>query len=75
MAPPWRPPPLPLKYLSDEANFVVMYELPGNHRGRGTHFVLSHGNVPFIDDAAATKMIAELQSGQNPPPSLPAALR
>jgi prepilin-type processing-associated H-X9-DG protein len=46
---------------------VLAYEATSNHGGTGSNFLFGDGHVAFVPAAAATQMIAQLQSGQNPP--------
>jgi prepilin-type processing-associated H-X9-DG protein len=50
---------------------VLAYEPLTNHDGRGGAFLFVDGHVELLKPALATKVIAELQAGQNPPPSIP----
>ena len=36
---------------------------------QGAHVTLSDGNVVWLDQPLASKVLADLQRGQNPPPS------
>lgn len=52
-----------------DGNTVVLYEPPGNHRPDGGNFLFADGHVEFLPKPRAQKIIAEIQAGQNPPPS------
>jgi prepilin-type processing-associated H-X9-DG protein len=53
------------------SNVVVLYEPLTTHRNDGTNVLFADGHVDWIPAAQATKMVAEVQAGQNPPPSGP----
>jgi hypothetical protein len=70
-APPWDSMPEDSRMLgSYPITLVNAYEPLGNHVGRGIHLLLVDGGVKWVDAATAAKIVAELQRGQNPPPSL-----
>ena len=54
--------------VKNPAKQVLMYEQP--HHFGGMNVAFFDGHVEFIPRAKAAKVIAELRSGQNPPPSL-----
>jgi prepilin-type processing-associated H-X9-DG protein len=49
---------------------VLAYEPLTNHNGRGANFLFADGHVGWLDAPTATKVVAELAAGQNPPASL-----
>jgi prepilin-type processing-associated H-X9-DG protein len=49
---------------------VMAYESPLDHPNRGSAFLYYDGHVEVFPNAAATRAIAELKAGQNPPPAL-----
>jgi prepilin-type processing-associated H-X9-DG protein len=49
---------------------IVMYEALANHGGRGISVLYADWHVEKIDGSIAAKVIQEIKSGQNPPPSL-----
>jgi hypothetical protein len=67
MGPPPYPPP-PLNYGT--ITLVTAYEPPANHGGQGMHVLTNHGRVHWIGAPLSAKVVAELQSGENPPKSL-----
>jgi prepilin-type processing-associated H-X9-DG protein len=52
------------------AGTVVVYEPLTNHNGAGGNVLFGDGRVEFLPRPVMEKAIAELQAGQNPPPSL-----
>ncbi|MDB5320543.1 MAG: hypothetical protein JWN40_2174 [Phycisphaerales bacterium] len=53
---------------SPDPALVVMYEPMTNH-GNGFHALFADGHNEFLTGRGTEKIHAELQSGQNPPPS------
>lgn len=51
------------------ADVVVMYEPLSNHNQAGSNMLFGDGRVEWIEAKQAGKIIAEVQAGQNPPPS------
>ena len=49
---------------------VTAYEPLSNHNGRGASFLFLDGHCAWYPTAEATKIIAELTAGQNPPPTV-----
>ncbi len=49
---------------------ILAYEPLANHDDAGGNFLFGDGHVEFIAKPQAQKLIAALQAGQNPPPSL-----
>ena len=56
-----------VKPTNDDA-VVLMYEPMSNH-GDGFHILFADGHAEFLTGSTAQKVLAELQAGQNPPPS------
>jgi prepilin-type processing-associated H-X9-DG protein len=56
------------KSSATPANFVLVYEPMTNH-GEGFNALFGDGHVEFVSGPTAQKVQAELQAGQNPPPS------
>lgn len=54
--------------VKNPAKQILMYEQP--HHFGGMNVAFFDGHVEFIPRSKAAKVIAELRSGQNPPPSL-----
>jgi hypothetical protein len=50
-------------------NLVLAYEPLSNHNHAGMHVLFADFHVEFIPKPQAQKVSAELQAGQNPPPS------
>lgn len=49
---------------------VIAYEQPGSHGDAGgLHVLFADGSVVFAEKEQARSLLAELQSGQNPPPT------
>jgi prepilin-type processing-associated H-X9-DG protein len=70
LAPPWHS-DVPLTYVgSIPANAVQVYQPIANHDGRGSNMLFADGHVEWIESKRAAAVIAELEAGQNPPPSL-----
>ena len=70
MAPPWNPMPKDFRTLGNlPEHLIYVFEPLTNHGGRGIHVPLSDGNVVWLDQPLASKVLADLQRGQNPPPS------
>lgn len=51
------------------ANVVVLYEPLSNHNQAGSNMLFGDGHVDWVEAKQAAKIIAEVQAGQNPPPS------
>lgn len=51
------------------ADVVVLYEPLTNHNQAGSNMLFGDGRVEWIEAKQAGKIIAEVQAGQNPPPS------
>jgi prepilin-type processing-associated H-X9-DG protein len=51
------------------SNAVLLYENMTDHRNDGTNVLFGDGHVQFVPRVKAQPMIAEIQRGQNPPPS------
>lgn len=49
---------------------VLAYDPPSHHGVTGTPFLFRDGHTAWIDQQTAQKAVAELNRGQNPPPSL-----
>jgi prepilin-type processing-associated H-X9-DG protein len=49
--------------------YVLAYEQPGNHANKGMNVLYGDGHVDWVPQAEATRVIAELQAGFNPPRS------
>jgi prepilin-type processing-associated H-X9-DG protein len=49
------------------AEAVLAYDRPESHGGHGINVLYADGQVDFTPKAQAEKLIAELQSGHNPP--------
>jgi len=49
---------------------VVAFEPLSNHDGRGMNVLLGDGHVEWLDAALAARVLTEIRSNQNPPPSL-----
>jgi prepilin-type processing-associated H-X9-DG protein len=56
------------KTATTPANVVLVYEIMNNHHD-GFNALFGDGHVEFIGGPTAKQVQAELQSGQNPPPS------
>jgi prepilin-type processing-associated H-X9-DG protein len=54
--------------VKSPATEIMMYEQP--HHFGGMNVAFYDGHVEFVPRARATKVLAELRAGQNPPPSL-----
>jgi prepilin-type processing-associated H-X9-DG protein len=52
--------------------FVFAHDLPKNHGGKGGNVVYGDGRTRFLDAARLAYVIAELDSGHNPPRPDPA---
>jgi prepilin-type processing-associated H-X9-DG protein len=52
---------------ASDANVVLAYEPPSNHPGIGINVLYGDGHVEFLPAATATKVLAELNAGHNPP--------
>jgi hypothetical protein len=63
----------PLALLKSQltTRHVLVYENLGHHFNPGMSILRGDGSVTWIRGAAAVHVRQELQSGQNPPPSLP----
>ena len=46
---------------------VVAYEKVGNHGNQGTNVLFNDGHVEWYDAKATAVLMAELNSGRNPP--------
>jgi prepilin-type processing-associated H-X9-DG protein len=64
-------PNVPMTQIKNPSRHVLAYEPLSNHNGRGSAFLFLDGHCQWLATADATKAIAELQSGENPPPSIP----
>lgn len=56
------------KNSNTPANVVLVYE-PLQDHGNGMNVLFADGHVDFVSGAMAQKVEAELEAGQNPPPS------
>jgi prepilin-type processing-associated H-X9-DG protein len=63
-------PSIRLAELPTAARTVVLYEPLANHGGRGVNMLFADGGQVFVPVAQARPIIAELENGLNPPPSL-----
>ena len=56
---------------SADGEVVLVYERPGNHAGEfgggGVHMLTGDGNVKWVHELEAERLIAELKAGHNPP--------
>lgn len=52
------------------ATHVLLYEPLSNHNDTGANFLFADGHVEWLDQHLARKVIRDLQSGKNPPPSI-----
>ena len=59
----------PVKNANTPTNFVLVYEPMTNHYQTGMHVLFADFHVELIAKPTAQKINAELQAGQNPPPS------
>jgi len=65
------PEPMPwLKWGMIPTDLVVAFEPLSNHDGRGMNVLLGDGHVEWLDAALAARVLTEIRSNQNPPPSL-----
>lgn len=55
---------------SSPANAVLAYEPLKNHEDNGINILFNDGHVEWLGQKQAAQVIAELESGQNPPPAL-----
>lgn len=51
------------------ADVIIAYEPPSNHRNDGMNVLYADGHVEFKGKNVAGNIISELEAGQNPPPS------
>ena len=47
--------------------YVLAYEQPANHANKGMNILYGDGHVDWVTQAEATRVVAELQAGFNPP--------
>jgi prepilin-type processing-associated H-X9-DG protein len=65
-------PPAPrISQIKQSGRTVLAYEPPGHHDNGGINVLFCDGHVEFISGAQVAKIVAELNAGQNPPPSKP----
>ena len=60
--------------VKPSARMVLAYEVANNHKS-GAGVLFADGSVRWLNQADMTKLLADLNAGRNPPPSLAPATR